>query len=134
VHFNPLARNHVLPVAYARWQPAPKWTVSLGAPRTEVAYQYDAATSFFAGGSLEGALSPSTIRVKSPPVTPACAKPNSTTGEIRVAPGCTAALSRDATPARGRRGRRPPLRIFRPEPDHRARLAAFFALSFVASF
>lgn len=71
VRFNSLARNRVMPVAFARWQPSPQWTVSLGAPRTEVAWKFDSATSFFAGSSFEGGA----FAVDDPAVTPPAGYP-----------------------------------------------------------
>jgi hypothetical protein len=52
--FSSLSRNPVTPIAYARWQPNARWTISFGAPRTEAAYKISATTTLFAGGSFEG--------------------------------------------------------------------------------
>lgn len=50
---DPLGDNVVLPVAGAQWQVRPDWLVSVGFPRTEVAYTYDERTTLFTGASFE---------------------------------------------------------------------------------
>jgi hypothetical protein len=94
--FHSLARNQLMPIAYARWQPAPKWTIALGAPRTEVAYQFDKDTTFFAGGSFEGgSFAVDDPAVTSPAGYPSLRDTKLDYREIRVGAG----VRRQLTPA-----------------------------------
>ncbi len=54
LRFDAFSDNSILPIAGFRWQPAPEWTVSLGAPRTEVVYKIREGVELFGGGSMEG--------------------------------------------------------------------------------
>ena len=54
LRFDALSDNSVLPIAGFRWQPAPEWTVSLGAPRTEAVYKVREGIEVFGGGSFQG--------------------------------------------------------------------------------
>ena len=54
LRFDAFSDNSILPIAGFRWQPAPEWTVSLGAPRTEVVYKVREEVELFGGGSMEG--------------------------------------------------------------------------------
>lgn len=54
LRFDAFSDNSILPIAGLRWQPAPEWTVSLGAPRTEVVYAIREGIELFGGGSLRG--------------------------------------------------------------------------------
>lgn len=54
VRYHTLGRNELMPFLSARWQITSAWTLSLGAPRTEIAFTFDRATTFFAGASFEG--------------------------------------------------------------------------------
>ena len=134
--FNSLSRNTAMPIVYARWQPTPKWTVSLGAPRTEVAYKFDSATSFFAGSSFEGG----SFAVDDPAVMPPAGYPSLRETkldyrEIRVGAGVRRQLSPgvrlqlEGGAAIDRR-----FEYFDRDLKIEADSAGFFALSLVASF
>jgi len=54
LRFDAFSDNSILPIAGLRWQPAPEWRVSLGAPRTEAVYTVRKGIELFGGGSLQG--------------------------------------------------------------------------------
>jgi len=54
LRFDAFSDNSVLPIAGFRWQPAPEWTVSVGAPRTEAVYKVREDIEVFGGGSFQG--------------------------------------------------------------------------------
>lgn len=134
--YNSLARNPLMPAAYVRWQVAPDWTVSLGAPRTEVAWQYTKATTFFAGSSFEGgAFAVDDPAVKAPAGYPSLRNTKLDYREIRVGVGIrqqltpTLRLQAEAGAALGRE-----FEYFDRSLKIKADSAGFLALSLSASF
>lgn len=54
IRFDAFSDNPVLPILGFRWQASPSVLVSLGAPRTEVAFTLSPDTDLFAGASFQG--------------------------------------------------------------------------------
>lgn len=54
LRFDAFSDNSILPIAGLRWQASPEWTVSLGAPRSEVVYAIREGIELFGGGSFRG--------------------------------------------------------------------------------
>jgi hypothetical protein len=134
--YNSLSRNPLMPAAYVRWEVAPDWTVSLGAPRTEVAWRYTKATTFFAGSSFEGgAFAVDDPAVKAPAGYPSLRETKLDYREIRVGAGVrqqltpTLRLQAEAGAALGRQ-----FEYFDRSLKIKADSAAYLALSLSASF
>lgn len=136
VRYSSLARNSVIPLAYFHWRPNDQWAVAFGAPRTEVAYQFDRDTSFFAGGSFEGGA----FAIDDPAITPPAGYPSLRETkldyrEIRVGVGVRQQLSPtirfqfEGGAAVDRR-----FEYFDRALKIEADPAAFFALSLVATY
>lgn len=136
VRYHSLARSRLMPAAYARWQPSAAWTVSLGAPRTEVAWQCRPATAFFTGASFEGG----SFAVDDPAVRPPAGFPSLRDTkfdyrEIRLGAGVRHQITRqlrlqlEAGAAASRR-----FEYFDRSLKIEAASAAFAALSLTASF
>jgi hypothetical protein len=54
LRYDAFSDNEVIPFLGFRWQASPEVSVSLGAPRTEVAYTFSESTELFFGASFQG--------------------------------------------------------------------------------